>query len=93
MPSRKNGAEECVQRRATNPGLNAEPAAGDDRPHQRRKIRAERSVRRAREDREGYAVLRSRMRIEKDGREHDGVAEENGDERLPPVHAGADESR
>ena len=85
--------EERLQRLAADPGLDAEPAAGDERAHQRRQVRAERAVGGAREDRERDAVLRARVRVEQDRDEHDRVAEQDRDERLPPVHARGHEAR
>src|SRR5206468_10841674 len=86
-----DGLEKRVQRFSTNPGLNPEPAARDQRAHQGGYVRAERAVRRTREHRKRDAVLRAWMRIQEDGDEDDRVAEEDGEERLPPVHAGRDE--
>ncbi len=40
----------------------------------------------AREDREGDAVLRARVRVEEDGDEDDGVAQQDRDDGLPPAH-------
>ena len=36
--------------------------------------------------RKRHAVFRSRMRVENHRHEHDGVAEQNGEHRLPPRH-------
>ena len=88
-----NDAKNVCNRLPADPRLNAEPAARDDRTHQRRQIRAERAVRRARKNRKRNAVFRSRMRIEQDRREHDRVAEQDRDQRLPPVHPGRDQAR
>ena len=87
-PAGDESLEHRVQCFAPDPGLNAEPAARDERPHQRRDVGAERAVRGARENRKGNAVLRTGMRIEQDGREHDRVAEKDGRECLRPIHAG-----
>ena len=79
--------EERLQRLAADPRLDAEPAARDERAHQRRQVRAGGAVRRAREHRERDAVLRARVRVEQDRHEHDRVAEQDREQRLPPVHA------
>ena len=86
-PAGNHAGEERVQRLAADPRLDAEPSARDQRAHQRRQVRADRSVRGTRENRERDAVLRAWMRVEQDREENDRVAEEDRDERLPPVHA------
>ena len=92
-PAGNDGAEERLQRFAADPRLDAEPAAGHERPHQRGKIRTDRAVGDAREDWKRDAVLRPWMGVEQDWNEDDGVAEEDGDERLPPVHAARHQPR
>ena len=87
LPAGHDRRQHGVHRLAANPRLDAEPAARDQRPHQCRDVGAERAVGRPGEDRERNAVLRSRMRVQQDRDEHDGVAEDNGEERLLPVHA------
>ena len=93
VPAGNDAGEERVQRFAADPCLDAEPAARDDRAHQRRQVRTDRSVGGAREDRERNAVPRARMRVEQDRDEHDGVAERDREERLPPAHARGHQSR
>src|SRR5438045_2179670 len=75
------------------PEPSAEQSARDDRAHDGRHVGAEDAVARTREDGEGDAVLRSGMRVREDRNEDDDVADEDRDERLPPVHARADEAR
>ena len=93
VPAGNDGREERLQRFAADPRLNAEPAAGHERPHQGGKVRTDRAVGDAREDGERDAVLRPGMGVEQDWNEDDGVAEEDGDERLPPVHAARHQPR
>ena len=92
-PAGDDGAEEGVQGLAADPRLNAEPAAGDEGAHQGRQVRAVGSIGGPRENREGNSILRSRMRVQQNRREHDRVAKQDRNKRLPPVHAGADQSR
>ena len=92
-PFRNDGAEENIECFAANPCLNPKPAARNNCPHQRRQIRSVGAVGRARENREGNAVLCARMRVEQDRNQHDRVAQQNRDQRLPPVHARADQPR
>ena len=91
--TRNDRLEEDVQRFPADPGLDAEPAAGDERAHQRGHVRTERAVGRAGEHGKRDAVLRARVRIEQDGNQDDGVAEEDGEERLRPVHARRHQTR
>jgi len=86
-PSGDDRLEEDVQGLPPDPGLDAEPAAGHQRAHQGGDVRADRPVGGAGEHGEGNPVLRARMRVEQDRDEHDRVAEQDGDEGLPPVHA------
>ena len=81
-PAGNDVREERVERLAADPRLDAEPAARDERAHQRRQVRADRAVGRAREDGERDAVLRARMRVQQDRDQDDGVAEHDG-ERAP----------
>ena len=59
-PAREDRGEERVERLSADPGLDAEPAAGDEGAHERRQVRARGAVRGAREHGEGDAVLRAR---------------------------------
>ena len=77
---------------AADPGLDAEPAAGDQRAQHRRDVRAAHSERRAHEDRKRNAVLRAGVGVEQHGDQHDQVAEQDGADRLPPAHAAGDQA-
>jgi len=67
---------------ATNPGLNAEPAASDESAQNGRNVGAENSEGGARKNRKWDAVLSSGMRVEQHGNQHQDVAEKDGEERL-----------
>ena len=86
-------AEERLQRLPADPRVDAEPPARDERAHHRGDVRAVRAVRRAREHRKRNSVFRARVRVREDRHEHDEVADEDRDERLPPVHPERDEAR
>src|SRR5687767_4255837 len=85
-PTSPNGSQQYVYRRATYPGLDTEPSAGDDRSQYRWNIRSNRAERSTSEDGKGYTVSRSRVSVENHRDKHNAVAEENGDHRLPPIH-------
>jgi len=85
--------EEPLERVPADPALDAEPPARHDGAHDRRHVRPEDAVRGAREDGEGDAVLGPRVRVEEDGDEDDRVADEDGDDGLPPRHPELDEPR
>src|SRR5205807_536396 len=74
-PSWNDRGEQSVESFAANPCLNAEPTTGDDGAHQRRQIRSIGSVRSARENRKGYSILCSGMRVEEDWNQNDRIAE------------------
>ena len=93
VPAGHDRSKERMERFAADPGLDAEPAAGDQRAHQCGQVRADRAVRGTREDRKRNAVAGARVRVEQDRDQHDRVAEEDRDERLPPVHAGRHQPR
>ena len=82
-----------MDRRAADPRLNAEPAAGNDGAQNRRKIGAAHAKRRANEDRKRNAVLRAGMRVEQHRNEHDEIAQQHRADGLLPVHALGDERR
>jgi hypothetical protein len=92
-PPRNDRREERIERFAADPRLNAEPAARDEGAHQRRDIRAQHAVGRAREHGERDAVLRPGMRVQQDRHEDDRVAQQNRDQRLRPVHARRHQAR
>ena len=78
---------------AADPGLDAEPAAGDERAQDRRHVGADDAERGAAIDGEGNAVARPGVGVEDHRHQHDDIAEENGEDGLPPVHAAVDERR
>ncbi len=78
---------------AADPGLNPEPSAGDQRAQNSGEIRTSHAEGSANEHRKRDAVLGPGMRVEQHGRKHDQVAEQNGSDGLPPVHAAGDEAR
>ncbi|PIQ96745.1 MAG: hypothetical protein COV67_07830 [Nitrospinae bacterium CG11_big_fil_rev_8_21_14_0_20_56_8] len=67
--------------------MDAEPAAGDERPQDGGHVGAEDSERRPAIDRVGDAVLRARVGVEDHRKKDDAVAEEDGQDGLIPVHA------
>ena len=78
-------AEQGEQRHAADPGLDAVPAAGDQRARQRRQPRADRAERGAGEHRIGHAVARAGMADQQHRDEHDDIAEQHG--RASPASA------
>ena len=78
---------------AADPGLNAEPAARDERAHERGNVRAARAERGAAKNREGDSVARPGVRVQDHRDDDDEVAEKNREDRLRPIHAAADERR
>ena len=77
---------------AADPGLDAEPAAGDGGPDQRGEVGAAQPEGGAGEDRERDAVLRSRVPGEQHRQQHDHVGQGDGEDRLLPVHAEGDQA-
>src|SRR5205807_3198148 len=55
---RREDRHDLVNRVATNPGLNSEPAARDERAHQRGNVRTARAERCTAKNREGDSVTR-----------------------------------
>jgi hypothetical protein len=92
-PPRPQRDEEHLQRGPADPRIDPEPAARDERTHDRGQVRTRRAVGRAREHRERDAVLRARVRVEQDRREHDEVTDEDRGECLPPREALLDHRR
>ena len=77
VPGRERGAQHGVDRLAADPGLDAEPAAGDQAAQQRRDVRARGAERGARQDRKGNAVAGAGVGDGDHRQEHDEVAEED----------------
>src|SRR5258705_259985 len=64
LEARHHPPKEGKEPLPADPRLNAEPAARDECAHDCRKVRAERAVAGAREDRERDAVLRAGVRVQ-----------------------------
>jgi len=88
----KDDRRHGIDRRAADPRLNAKPAAGDERAHERRDIRAQRPKGSADQHGEGDAVGRPRVRVERHRDEHNQVAEKDRQDGLFPVHTLLDEA-
>ena len=78
-PPGNNRREQGVQRLAANPRLNPKPTAGDDRTHQRWKIRSVSAIACARENREGNSVLRAGVGVKQNWNQDDRVAQQYRD--------------
>ncbi len=85
-------AENCVEGGAADPGLDAEPSAGDEARRRAGTLAPRSAERCAAVDGEGDSVARAGVGVEDHGDEDDGVGEEDGEDGLPPVHAAGDES-
>ncbi len=86
-PAGHAAVSSACERQRADPRLDAEPSARDDRAQDRRHVRALHAERGAAQHRERHAVLRAGVRVQDHRDQDDGVAEQDGDERLPPVHA------
>src|SRR5213078_3283287 len=86
-PRRRKRYDHGVDGFAADPGLDAEPAAGNKSAQNGGNVGAENAEGSARKNRERDAVLRAGVGVEQHGNQHQNVAEKNGEERLPPVHA------
>ncbi len=75
--------QDLVDRLAADPGLDAEPAAGDQGAQEGGQVRAARPERGPAENGEGDAVARAGVRVQEDRHEDDRVAEEDGEDRPP----------
>ena len=91
--ARPQNPEHGVDGLAADPGLDAEPPARHQRAQHRRNIGAAHSERRAHEHRKRNAVLRAGVRVQQHRDQHDQVAEQDGDDGLPPAHAARDQPR
>ena len=94
LPSRKElvRSSDHVDRGPADPGLNAEPTAGDQR-EQRRHIGAANSERRPAINGKRDSIFSARMRIEHHRHQYDHVPQKNRKNCLPPVHPLLDEAR
>ena len=77
---------------AADPGLYAEPPAGNQGAEHGGDVGAAHAEGGADEDRKGNAVFGARMCVEQHGDEHDQVAEEDGADGLPPAHTSGDQA-
>ena len=84
-PARRRAS--VFKREPADPRLNAEPAARDQRAQHRRHVRALHAEARAAQHGKRHAVLRAGVRVEDHRHQHDRVAEQDGEHRLPPRHA------
>lgn len=76
---------------ATNPCLDAKPTAGDESAKESGDVGSVRAKGGATKHGEGNAVARSGVGIQNHWNEDDEVRKEDGENRLPPVHAAIDE--
>lgn len=90
-PAAGPAAEELAEQRedadAADPGLDAEPRAGDGGPDQGGQVRAAQPEGGAGQDREGNAVLGPGVPGEQHRGQHDHIGERDGEHGLFPVHA------
>ena len=91
LPGGKPDGQQRVQTHAADPGLDAEPTAGDEGAHQRRHVGAAQAEGRTAIDRERNAVTCAGVGVQGHRDQHDTIAQEDGEHRLPPVHAAGDE--
>ena len=89
-PARRQRDDHGVDGFPADPGLDAEPSAGNQGAKDCRDVCAEDSERGAREDRKRDAVFGASVSVQQHGDQHQDVAEENSEERLLPVHAAGD---
>ena len=82
----KNG----VDGHTPDPGLDAEPAAGHQRTQQGGNMCSHRAEGGPGVDRKRDPVLRAGMGVNHQRHQHDGIAEQDRQEALPPVHARTD---
>jgi hypothetical protein len=83
--------ENLVNGLAADPCLDAKPTTGHEGPEKGGHVRAHGAEGGAAVNREGDAVFRARMGVEHHRNEHDDVAKENRQHRLPPIHSLFDE--
>src|SRR5215212_776923 len=91
-PRRKHHTEKRVERGAADPRLNTKPPTRHNRAQHRRHVGSLCSERSATEHWKRDTVLRPRMRVKNHRNEHDRVAKQDRNHRLPPVHARFDET-
>ncbi len=87
------GTENLVDGPAADPGLDAEPSTGDKGTGDGGDVGTGGTETGANEDREGDAIFCPAVPVEDHGDENDEVAEEDGEDGLPPTHALLDHAR
>src|SRR6266568_4089281 len=85
-PARRQGHDHGIDGFAADPGLNAEPAAGDQGAQDRGDISAENAKGSAGKNWKRDAVAGACVGVQKHGDQNQHVAEKDGEERLLPVH-------
>ena len=93
LEARREETDDLVDRQPADPRLDAEPAAGHQRTQQRRNVRARDAERRPRVDRKRDAVPGAGVPVEDQRDQHDGVAQQDHQQALPPVHPRLDQAR
>jgi hypothetical protein len=88
---RKKNCQNFVNRLAADPGLNAEPSAGDKSAQEGRDVGPLDPKGGPAIDRKRNAIARPGVGIEDHRDQHNQVAKENRQDRLRPIHAPADE--
>jgi hypothetical protein len=78
---------------AADPGLDAEPSAGDEGAEQGGDVGAADAETGAAIDGKGNPIARAGVGVEDHGDQDDGVAERDGEDGLPPVHAFGNQRR
>src|SRR5436190_13085434 len=83
LPAVGHRAEKCVERIASDPGLNAKPAASHNSAKNSGNVRASGTKRGSAQYRKRHAILRAGVSVEHHRYKDDGIAEQDGDHRLP----------
>jgi len=91
LPARQVQFEDLVEGPAADPHLDAEPPAGDEGAEQRGDIGAAHAEGRAAVHGKRDAVLGPGVAVQDHRHQDDDVGEDNGQHRLPPVHALVDQ--
>jgi len=80
----RQAVEDDINRRAADPGLNTEPAAGDQPAGKGRNARPPGAKGRAQQYRKRYPVFGPGMADQDHRHQNNDIAEQNGNDRLPP---------
>src|SRR4051812_17563183 len=78
---------QAIESASTNPRLNAEPSASDQRPGHGGDVRPASSEARAAQHWKRDAILGSRVGIQDHRDQDDRIAEQNRQHGLPPIHS------